>query len=115
LLKKQSSDEKEVMQWQMHRKISYLRSRHHLFKAIVDQRINGEGFLFILKATMNLPMCAHPISRRSDKIMFPFDTSANRKAARDGKSFVITMKGRWKFITRIKNRPCGLIAMFRTP
>ena len=43
-VEKQSSDEKEFLEWQINRKTSYLRSRHHFFKAIVENRIQGEGF-----------------------------------------------------------------------
>lgn len=103
---KQSSDEKQVMQWQMNRKVSYLRSHNHLFKAIVDHRIGGEGFLLYSEGD-NAPANVRSPYFQDDlgKITFPFDTSAIVKPARDGKSFVITMKGRVEVHYKNQNPP----------
>jgi hypothetical protein len=38
------ADEKMLLQWEQNREISYYHSSQHLFKAIVDNRIKGEGF-----------------------------------------------------------------------
>ena len=39
-----SADAKVVAKWETNRKNSYQHSTHHLFKSIIDHRINGEGF-----------------------------------------------------------------------
>lgn len=38
------ADEKVLVQWEQNREIAYYHSSQHLFKAIIDNRINGEGF-----------------------------------------------------------------------
>ena len=91
---KQSSDEKQVQQWQMNRKISYLRSRHHLFKAIVERRISGEGFLLYSEGNNVDADVRSPYFKEDlGKIIFPYDTNDIVKPGK-GNNFVITLKGR---------------------
>ncbi len=40
-----TNDEAQRLQWETNRSLSYLHSSHHLFKAIIEQRIHGAGFL----------------------------------------------------------------------
>jgi len=39
-----SLDANELLRWQENRRKSYQHSTHHLFKSIIENRINGEGF-----------------------------------------------------------------------
>jgi hypothetical protein len=91
---KPSSDENQVLQWQLNRKISYLRSRHHLFKAIVERRIHGEGFLLYSEGNnVNANVRSPYFKEDLGKIMFPYDTNDIVKPGK-GNNFVITLKGR---------------------
>jgi len=93
-VEKQSSDEKQVLQWQMNRKISYLRSRHHLFRAIVERRIRGEGFLLYSDGNnVNANVRSPYFKEDLGKIIFPTDTNDIVKPGK-GDNFVISLKGR---------------------
>jgi len=39
-----TNDETQRLQWETNRRLSYLRSSHHLFKAMIENRIMGAGF-----------------------------------------------------------------------
>jgi hypothetical protein len=93
-VEKQSSDERQVLQWQMNRKISYLRSRHHLFRAIVERRIRGEGFLLYSDGNnVNANVRSPYFKEDLGKIIFPTDTNDIVKPGK-GNNYVITLKGR---------------------
>lgn len=92
----QSPDENERAQWQINRKLSYLRSNHHLFKAIIDHRIAGEGFrLFTEKPEYeNTTMRSPNFNSDLGKFVTRYDTSAIVTPADQPGFYKIKMKGR---------------------
>ncbi|MBA4053475.1 MAG: hypothetical protein C0490_02065, partial [Marivirga sp.] len=91
---KLSLDDKERMQWQINRKISYLRSRHHLFKAIIDQRIRAEGFrLYVENGNESVNIRSSSFNDDFGKIVFPLDTTQILSPLKNG-NYKISLKGR---------------------
>lgn len=92
-----TSDENEMTRWNKEKNKSYLHSTQHLFKSIIDGRINGEGF--------NLYTDAENIGeaneRRSEefyselgKTVLPFDTVNLLSRTEKEGIYLIRIKGR---------------------
>ncbi len=94
-VEKQSVDEKEFMNWQINRKISYLKSRQHLFKAIIDQRIQGEGFRIYSDNNPSATTTIRSAMFKDNlgKVVFPYDTTAIVAPGKDN-TYKINLKGK---------------------
>lgn len=92
----QTVDEAQRLKWENNRRLSYLRSRHHLFKAIIDHRIRGEGFyLYTDKSNSENANVRSPyFNFELTQAVIPFDTVS--LATRVGQTGVyrIALKGR---------------------
>ncbi len=92
----QSPDVNEQEQWQVNRKLSYQRSSHHLFKAMIDHRIGGEGFrLYTEKPEYeNATTRSANFGNELGKVVMRYDTSALVQPAEETGFYKIKMKGR---------------------
>lgn len=92
-VEKQSVDEQEFLEWQINRKISYLKSKSHLFKAIIEHRITGEGFrLYSENSGTENTVRSSLFSDELGKNLFPYDTNGIVVPEKD--AYKISMKGR---------------------
>ncbi len=90
-----SNDPKEIAKWQVGRKNSYAHSPHHLFKSIVQNRINAEGFSLYTEAKgyENATQRSSSFYSELGKTVVPYDT--NRIAIPDTQNgYKILLKGR---------------------
>ena len=92
-----TSDENEMTRWNKERNKSYLHSTQHLFKSIIDDRINGEGFNLYTDAENN----GEGNDRRSEefyselgKTVLPFDTVNLLSRTEKEGIYLIKIKGR---------------------
>ena len=93
---KASTDEKEKSDWASNRKKSYDHSRYHLFKAILDNRIQGEGFgLYAEMPNYGATNVRSPIfSSEVGKSVKPYDTLKMVTATQQRGVYRISLNGR---------------------
>jgi hypothetical protein len=72
-----STDDREVSSWRTSRRKSYQHSTQHLFKSIIDHRINGEGFTLYTDSENNKKTTTRSAQFYSEigKTVIPFDTA----------------------------------------
>ena len=90
-----TNEENERIKWESNRQLSYMRSRHHLFKAIIDHRIRSEGFFLYTdqpgfeRYNLRTPY----FNEELEKSVMPFDT-ANMVTPLQKDVYRILLKGR---------------------
>ncbi len=91
-----TNDEAQRLQWETNRSLSYLHSNHHLFKAIIEHRIQGAGFRLYTdrpgfeKTNFRAPYF-YPELERS---VMPYDTSNIVTPDKQKDVYRISLKGR---------------------
>lgn len=89
-------DETKRLEWEENRSLSYLRSSHHLFKSIIEHRIQGEGFRLYTdrpgfeKSTVRAPYF-YPELERSVMV---YDTTNIVTPEKQKDVYRISLKGR---------------------
>ncbi len=90
-----SKDSKQIKKWKEARKKAYLRSTHHLFRSMIENRIKGEGFRLYTAAAgyKNSTTRSDLFYSELGKTVVPYDTAGIvfRNLAND--TYVISLNG----------------------
>lgn len=91
-----SVDASELLRWQENRKKSYQHSTHHLFKAIIENRIYGEGFKLYTEtdAFKNAFTRSSEFYSELGKTVIPYDTIGLAVPDKEKGFYRINLKGR---------------------
>lgn len=101
------ADEKMLLQWEQNREISYYHSSQHLFKAIVDNRIHGEGFNLYtdMLGFENSTTRSQFFKSELGSTVVVFDTTNMVTPTAQKDIFKITLKGRLEVHYRKEKAP----------
>lgn len=91
-----SADAQQVAKWRENRKNCYQQSIHHLFKSILGNRINGEGFNLYTNRIgyKNSTTRSSRFYGELDKSVAPYDTAALVMPDKQKGFYKISLKGR---------------------
>jgi len=91
-----SVDAEEIMKWKKNRKESYQHSIHHLFKSIIEHKINGEGFNLYTETEGNKNATSRSNLFYSElgQTILPYDTTTLVTPEKQKGFYRITLNGR---------------------